>query len=69
MAIFSVDQVDYLNDKYPPGEYRVTITGTAGKVNLIQETTTFDIKLVDPCDPPSAITAPGLIDQVYVLGD
>ena len=58
VVTFSVEQDDYLTNNYPPGDYEVTITGTAGRTNQAQETTKFVIKLIDPCDPPSAITAP-----------
>ena len=58
---FSADQDDYLTKKYPPGEYTVTITGTADKsIDQITKTAKFTLTLIDPCNPPVSITSPGL---------
>ena len=51
-----------------PGNYEVTITGTAvtsGQTDFA----TFVISMVDPCDPPVSITSPGLTNQVYTITD
>ena len=53
---FSAVQNDYLTQKYPPGEYTVTITGTAEKsIDQVTKTATFTLTLVDPCDPPDSL--------------
>ena len=57
-----------MTEKYPPGEYTVTITGTAEKsVDQVTKSATFILTLVDPCNPPVSITSPGLTNQVYTI--
>ena len=60
---FSADQDDYLTQKYPPGEYTVTITGTVDKsVDQLTDVVTFTLTLVDPCDPPNQVTPSTLVN-------
>jgi len=49
---FWANYADYLNGRYPPGEYFVTFTGTA--LGNSQYTHTVEVKMTlsDPCDPP-----------------
>ena len=65
---FSADSTDYENGVVTPGDYVVTITGTA-VTSSDTKTATFTISMVDPCDPPVSITSPGLTDQVYTITD
>ena len=69
-ATFSADRDDYLSERYVPGVYEVTISGFAGSVNLVSESATFLIRLLDPCDAPENIEVPEpLENQVYILGN
>ena len=57
------------SQNFAPGNYDVTITGTAvGSNGPLTAVTTFRIRLIDPCDPPQ-ITAVKPEDQVYTLTD
>ena len=49
---------DYNNEKYKPGVFKVTITGTAGSLT---QTAVIEFTLLDPCDPPVPVTAPTFI--------
>ena len=54
---FKADTTDYADGTFTPGVYTVTITGTVvGSVGPQEKTTTFDLTLVDPCDPPTSVT-------------
>lgn len=69
----TIDQDRYNNpderQRFPPGNYDVTITGIAvGSTGPLTATTSFRIKLNDPCDPPQ-ITANKPNDQEYTLTD
>ena len=55
-----------MSDVYPPGEYEITIKGTATESGY-EETTKITIVIKDPCYPPESITPPGFVDQSYVL--
>ena len=69
-STFSADKDDYIVGKYVPGIYEVTITGFAGSVNRVSESSTYIITLLDACDPPEKIEVPDpLENQVYILGD
>lgn len=62
----------YTDGSYPPGDYEVTIRGTTVAATTPRTgTTTFILTLVDPCDPPTSLTAPvpGFEDQEYTLFD
>ena len=53
---FSANSDDYENMRVTPGNYEVTITGTAvtsGQTDFA----TFVISMVDPCDPPNSIAS------------
>lgn len=63
---FVASTSDYLNDVYPPGEYEITIKGTA-TTSGEEVFTTFVLTIVDPCNPPVSMSAPGYVDQVYTL--
>ena len=63
---FSATADDYTNNVYPPGEYVVTIKGTTTDSGD-EVTSTMTITIVDVCNPPQSITAPGLADQDYIL--
>jgi len=63
---FSATGTDYTNDVRPPGTYTVTITGTATESSETQ-TATFSFTLTDVCNPLTSLTAPGYVDQTYVL--
>ena len=63
---FSATADDYTNDVYPPGEYVVTIKGTTTDSGD-ETTSTMTITIVDVCNPPQSITAPGYADQDYIL--
>ena len=65
---FSADSNAYENGVVTPGDYVVTITGTA-VTSSDTKTATFTISMVDPCDPPIIITSPGLTDQQYTITD
>jgi hypothetical protein len=55
---------------FAPGVYVVTITGTAnGSDGPLSKTTTIEITLVDPCDPPTSVTSTSLTNQEYRLAD
>ena len=72
LLTFDPSSTDYTNAVYPPGLYRVTITGTAiGSTNNLQETATFEFELKDVCDPPTSLSLdpPGLQDQSYTVTD
>jgi hypothetical protein len=57
-------QDDYINDVYTPGVYVVTIAGTADGSNGPQtKTTTIEITLLDPCDPPTSVTSSVLTNK------
>ena len=63
---FSADSDDYTNDVYPPGEYEITIKGTASESGA-EVPTKITIVIKDPCYPPESITPPGFVDVSYVL--
>ena len=63
---FTATSSDYENDIYPPGEYKVTIKGTSVDSGD-ERITTVSITIIDPCNPPDSIAAPGYVDQSYVL--
>jgi len=63
---FSATADDYTNNVYPPGDYVVTIAGTTTDSGDV-ETSTMTITIVDVCNPPQSITAPGYTDQDYIL--
>ena len=46
----------------------MTITGTGTKSALTRDAT-FKITLLDPCDPPSSISPPGISAYTYTLTD
>ena len=53
---FTASENDYITGNYRPGEYIVTITGTAdGSDPMVSDTTTFTIELLDPCSPPESM--------------
>ena len=47
--------------------YTVTIEGTVVGSNSVTAETTYTITLVDPCDPPTSVTAQAQTDQVYTI--
>ena len=48
----------------------MTITGTADESkDLLTKTTTIQITLLDPCDPPISVMKATLTDQSYTLAD
>ena len=63
-----VSKDKYLNGTVPPGDYVVTIQGTATKSGQTQDTQ-VTIKVVDPCDPPTSLTANNMDNQSYVITD
>ena len=66
---FSANKNDYLSGRYAPGEYEVTITGRVGLTNPKKDSATFTIRLLDPCDQPMSLSAVGISDQFYTIGD
>ena len=58
---FTATGTDYINNVYRPGQYRVTIKGTAtNSLDSQTRTATFVIQLNDPCDTPTLINVPTL---------
>jgi hypothetical protein len=65
-----IDLATYQLGLITPGTYIVTIEGKADKSSPTQSwESTFTFTLVDPCDPPTSITAAVLTDQVYTITD
>ena len=65
---FTATEDDYKNDRYRPGQYQITITGTVdGSDPASQDTTTFILELEDLCDPPASFTSTGWENQEYTL--
>jgi hypothetical protein len=61
---------DYKNNVYVPGTYVVTVKGTPAKQpGREPEYATFNIVLLDPCDPPQSLTPPEHVDMSYTLTD
>ena len=59
---------DYSTMVYPPGEYQVTICGTAEGSSPSQEVNeTFEFTLNDVCDPPTSYTAYTAVSQMYTI--
>ena len=57
-----------MTKNYPPGEYTVTITGTADhSVDQVTKTATFILTLVDPCDPPDSLISADFTNQEYTI--
>ena len=72
LGSFTAPITKYTDQTYPPGDYIITIRGTTVKADTpLTDTTTFVLRLIDPCDPPTSITAPnpGFQDQDYILYD
>ena len=68
--IFSATSEHYKDLVYAPGTYRVTITGTASRLtDQLIKTATFDLTLVDPCDPPTSLTKPAFDNYMYTIAD
>ena len=66
----SADSDDYQNGTFTPGQYEVSIKGSAKGSSPLQEATkTFIIALVDPCDPPISVTGTDFTNQEYTLTD
>ena len=57
-------------DTYPPGVYTFTITASVGTVPTETTSVTFDMTLVDQCEPPAVVTpSAALTDLEYIVGD
>jgi len=67
-ATITPTQATYENALHPPGTYTVTFTGTATDSSQTK-TTTATLVLTDVCDPPTALNAPTLTDQTYIVTD
>ena len=66
--VFVATKDDYDTEKYVPGIYTVTVNGRAIKSDpQLNEQTTFQIELKDPCDPPTQINVPNYANQHYTL--
>ena len=65
---FVATKEDYISGKYVPGQYEVTITGTAVE-SPDTATATFVLTLIDPCDPPDNIITEQLPNQEYTITD
>ena len=66
--VFVAKPSDYDDGTYKPGVYTVTVAGRVKKADPVQEKEiTFDITLLDPCDPPASVKTPEYADQVYEL--
>lgn len=56
---FTPTQEDYENQKYPPGDYTVTICGKVRQnPTASEDCKDITITFVDPCDPPSSLMIP-----------
>lgn len=68
--VFVATPQDYADGKYVPGTYTVTVRGQPARAtDLRTDDATFDIVLLDPCDPPTSLTGPGYSDIAYTLTD
>ena len=65
---YSFEFTDILT--YPPGVYSFTITASAGTGPTETTQVTFDMTLVDQCEPPTLVTpSAALSDLEYIVGD
>ena len=56
--------------KYPPGVYTFTVTASVGTGPTETTQVTFDMTLVDQCEPPTLVTpSVALADIEYIVGD
>ena len=63
----NMSNADYLSGNYKPGTYTVTVQGTVVGSNSVTAEATYTFTLVDPCDPPTSITAATLTNQSYTI--
>lgn len=56
----------YTNQVWDPAVYSITIAGTAVKSGETL-TSSFQLELVDPCNPPVSVSAGTLEDQTYII--
>ena len=65
---YSIDSATYQLGQIAPGTYVVTVVGGADNSASSQSReSTYTFTLVDPCDPPTSVTAVVLTDQVYTI--
>lgn len=57
-----------LDPSYPPGDYTIRITGTAGTNNDVTAFNDFTVTFVDPCPTSLSISNP-FSDETYTLRD
>ena len=68
--VFVATPQDYADGTYVPGTYTVTVRGQPARAtDQRTDDATFDIVLLDPCDPPTSLTAPGYGNISYTLTD
>lgn len=68
--LFTATEADYITNNFIPGDYEVTIQGTAK--NSLDERTReakFTLTLIDPCDTPVGFIPPSVANQLYTLTD
>jgi hypothetical protein len=69
---YSIDSADfeYQLVLIAPGTYTVTVEGEVDNSVPIQRLeSSYTLSLLDPCDPPTSITAATLFNQVYTITD
>ena len=66
--VFTATGADYQNNNLVPGINTVTVSGTVKNSSpTVSKEFTFTIELIDPCDPPTSLTAATLVDQTYEI--
>lgn len=60
-----IETPDVLN--VTPGDYTVTITGTAGTSGGVTETQQVIFRLVNPCPTALLTDATSFVDQTYII--
>ena len=67
---YSIDLATYQSSQIAPGTYVVTVEGSGDSSDPPKkQESTYTFTLVDPCDPPTSVTAAALTDQVYTITD
>ena len=63
---FTATEENYANDKLPPGEYTITLTGTLFESDE-EASTEFTWTLIDPCNPPESIALEPMEPLEYTI--